>query len=187
MLFDFKAYIEELRENPEKKEVVEKYEKIIWTIDWDTKDQIWYKEYVNKFKTIKYLVPEELKEDFDWDLLMQLVASSLSSDWFLSQEEWKEIVEFTISVQSGDQVVVKKVSELWGFQISRLYEIYIEEQMNLQILMMEDEKEKNAIESQREAKEHRWTIVLENLEKEKLLKIEKVEKEEKLSDLMGQL
>jgi hypothetical protein len=53
--------------------------------------------------------------------------------------------------------------------------------------MMEDEKEKNAIESQREAKEHRWTIVLENLEKEKLLKIEKVEKEEKLSDLMGQL
>jgi hypothetical protein len=29
MLFDFKAYIEELRENPEKKEVVEKYEKII--------------------------------------------------------------------------------------------------------------------------------------------------------------
>jgi len=27
MLFDFQSYIEELRENPEKKEIIEKYEK----------------------------------------------------------------------------------------------------------------------------------------------------------------
>lgn len=202
MLFDFKAFIEELRENPEKKEVVEKYEKLLWPIEGDTKDQIWFKEYSCEFETVEYLVPEELQEDFDWKLLMQLVASSLSSDWFLSyrsEKEWEDKdldaakitenqkPEFTISVQSGDQVVVKKVSELWGFQISRLYEIYIEEQMNLQVLMMEDEKEKDAIISQREAKKNRWTLVIENLKKEKLEQIEKEEKEEKLDDLMSQL
>lgn len=192
MLFNFTSYIDELRENPEKKEVIEKYEKLLWPIKWDIKDQVWYKEYVSTFRILDYLVPEELKEDFDWELLMQLVASSLSSDWFLDQkdDEWSDAdskPEFTISVQSWDQVVVKKVSELWWFQISRLYEIYIEEQMNLQVLMVEDEKEKNAIESQREAKQHRWIIVLENLQKSKLEKIEKVEKAEKLDDLLSKL
>lgn len=187
MLFDFQSYIEELRENPEKKEIIEKYEKFFGTIEWDIKDQIWYKEYVYKFQFIQYLVPEELKEDFDWDLLMQLVASSLSSEWFLDFVEWSENPEFTISVQSWDQVVVKKVSELWGFQILRLYEIYLEEQMNLQILIAEDEKERDAIMQQRDSKFNRWGIVLENLQKNKLEAADKAEREWKLSDLMSQL
>jgi len=92
-----------------------------------------------------------------------------------------------ISVQSGDQVVVKKISELWGFQILRLYEIYIEEQMNLQILMAEDEKEKEAIVSQREYKFNRWKLVMDNLERETLQKEETKEKDEKLTNLMDQL
>jgi len=29
MLFDFQAFIEELKENPEKKQIVEKYEKLV--------------------------------------------------------------------------------------------------------------------------------------------------------------
>lgn len=187
MLFDFKSYIEELRENAEKKEVVEKYEKLFWPIQWEIQDQIWFKEYVSRFRSLEYLVPEELKEDFDWVLLMQLVASSLSSEWFLNVDEWKELPEFTISVQSWDQVVIKKVSELWGFQILRLYEIYLEEQMNLQILMAEDEKEKEAIESQREAKFNRWELLLGTFQKDKEEIVEKAEKESKLNDLMNQL
>lgn len=187
MLFDFKSYIEELRENAEKKEVVEKYEKLFGPIQGEIQDQIWFKEYVSRFRTLEYLVPEELKEDFDWVLLMQLVASSLSSEWFLNVDEWKELPEFTISVQSWDQVVIKKVSELWGFQILRLYEIYLEEQMNLQILMAEDEKEKEAIESQREAKFNRWELLLQTFQKDKEEVAEKAEKESKLNDLMNQL
>jgi len=141
MLFDFISYIDELRENAEKKEVVEKYEKLFWPLNWNITDQIWYKEYVNKFKYTEYIVPEELKEDFDWVILMQLVASSLSSEGFLNIDEWKENPEFTISVQSWDQVVIKKVSELCWFQIDRLFEIYIKEQMNIKIIMDEDPKE----------------------------------------------
>jgi len=193
MLFNFQTFVQELRENPEKKEVVEKYEKYFWTIEGDLKDQIWYKEYTGTFPTLSYKVPDELDDDFDRDLLMQLVASSFSSDGLLDfdkdedKKDEETLPEFIIFVQSGDQVVVKKISELRGFQILRLYEIYAEEQMNLQILIAEDEKEKEAILAQRDSRKHRWNLVLENLEKEKLQKIDQVEREGKLDDLMGKL
>jgi len=187
MLFDFLSFVEELKENPEKKEIVEKYEKFYGPIETDIPEQIRYKEYVNTFPFIQYKVPEELKNDFDWELLMKLVGSSLSSEWSFDNQAEGELPDFVISVQSGDQVVVKKISELWGFQILRLYEIYIEEQMNLQILMAEDEKEKEAIVSQREYKFNRWKLVMDNLERETLQKEETKEKDEKLTNLMDQL
>ena len=39
--------------------------------------------------------------------------------------------------------LVKKLSELWSFQILRLYEIYIEEQMKLFSLLKEEEEEES--------------------------------------------
>ena len=83
--------------------------------------------------------------------------------------------------------MVKKVEELWSFQVLRLYEIYIEEQMNLQILMKEDEKEKAAIVGQRQARLQRWKLVLDSLDKEELEKQAATEKEDKLNDLYSQL
>lgn len=73
MLFDFQAFVEELREKPEKKQIVEKYEKLFGAIQGDIKDQIWYTEYLTKFEPLPYEIPEELKDDFDRDLLEQLV------------------------------------------------------------------------------------------------------------------
>jgi hypothetical protein len=180
-------FVQELRENPEKKEVVEKYEKFFWDISGDITEQLWYKEYCTKFASLKYLVPDELAKDFDRDILMILVASSFSSDGLLEVIEGKEFPEFVISVQSGDQIVVKKVSELRGFQVLRLYEIYCEEQMNLQILIAEDENEKNAILAQRDARMHRWQLVVDNMEGDKVRKVTAVEQESKMNDLMNQL
>ena len=152
-------------------------------------DQIWYKEYVSKFTALSYRVPDELDKDFNRNLLMQLVAASFSSDGLIDHidDEENPLPEFVISVQSGDQVVVKKISELRWFQILRLYEIYAEEQMNLQILIAEDEKEKEAILAQRDSRANRRKLVLENLEKDQLSKVDKAEREEKLDDLMWKL
>ena len=187
MLFNFQTFIADLRENQEKKEVVEKFEKHFGLISWEAKDQNRYTEYTSTFKSVPYKVPEELKDDFDRAFLMELVSSSFSSDGLVESIEGEELPDFVISVQSGDQVVVKKVSELRWFQILRLYEIYIEEQMNLQVLIAEDEKEKEAIVAQRDSRAHRWNIVLDNMDKEILTKQDKVEREGKLDDLMGQL
>ena len=187
MIFDFQAYLMEMRDKAEKKETVEKYEKIYWTISGDIKDQIRYTEYVSTFAPMPYLIPEELKEDFDRELLIQLVAASFSSDGMLEEVADKWQPDFVIAVQSWEQHVVKKVSELRGFQILRLYEIYIEEQMNLQILIAEDEKEKEAILAQRESRQNRWKLISEQAENKVLKAQAEVEKTEKLDDLYSQL
>ncbi len=187
MLFDFQSYVAELREKDEKKETVEKYEKLFGPVQGDLKDQTWYKDYVSQFAAMPCLVPEEIKDDFDRDLLMQLVAASFSSDGVFDDQNEKDQPDFVISVQSNDQVVVKKVSELWGFQILRLFEIYVEEQMNLQILIEEDEKEKEAILAQREARLNRWKLVVSQEENHAASQKAEAEKEEKLGDLYNQL
>lgn len=191
MLFNFQTFVQELRDNTDKKEVVEKYEKFFGALEGELKDQKRYKEYVASFPSLAYKVPEELQADFDWELLMQLVGASFSSDGLIDtdkdNEDEQALPEFVISVQSGDQVVVKKISELRWFQILRLYEIYAEEQMNLQVLIAEDEKEKDAIIAQRDSRAKRRWLVLENLEKERLQKIDQEERADKLDDLMWQL
>jgi len=187
MLFDFQAFIEELREKPEKKQIVEKYEKLFGSIQWNIKDQIWYTEYLLKFAPTEYKAPEELKSDFDWELLLQLVAGSFSSDYEIKKTEDKKDKDLFIAVKSGEQSVVKTVSELRSFQILRLYEIYIEEQMNLHALKAEDENEKNAIDSERELRIKKWNAVVETMDREEVGKKAKKEQASKMEDLMWKL
>lgn len=187
MLFDFQAFVEELREKPEKKQIVEKYESLFGPIQWDIKDQIWYTEYLSKFEALPYETPEELKTDFDRDLLEQLVIGSFSSDYEFKKEEKKEEKELYIAVKSWDQSVVKTVSELRSFQILRLYEIYIEEQMNLHALKAEDENEKNTIDQEREMRLKRWEAVIQTIDRDELSQKAKKEQSGKMEDLMGKL
>lgn len=188
MLFDFPAFIEELREKEDKKEIVEKYEKYFWKIQWDIKDQVRYKDYLSKFPFQSYLTPEDLDDDFDWDILEKLVIGSFSSDYELKQDkdEWWELY---IAVKSWDQSIVKTVSELWSFQILRLYEIYIEEQMNLQILMNEEdeENEKEALISERQVRLKKWNAVLDTLNRSQEAEAAKKDQEAALWDLMWKL
>ena len=187
MLFDFIAFIGELRENPEKKEIVEKYEQAVWPIAWWLKEQIRYKDYLNNFSPRKYLVPDELQSDFDRDLLQQLVLWSFSSDYELKASEWQELPELYIAVKSWDQSIVKKVSELWSFQIQRLYEIYVEEQINLEILRQGSEDEKNAIEQERLMRQKRRQAILDTLWMAQEAEEAKKQQEATLGDLMWKL
>ena len=187
MLFDFPAFIEELREKEDKKEIIEKYEKHFWKIQGDIKDQIWFTDYLSKFWYQSYVTPEDLENDFDWDILQKLVIGSFSSDYELKQQHEDEWLELYIAVKSWDQSIVKTVSELWSFQIIRLYEIYIEEQMNLQILMNEEENEKTALISEREVRIKKWNAVLDTLNRSQEAEDAKREQEATVGDLMWKL
>ena len=187
MLFDFQAFVEELREKPEKKQIVEKYETLFGPIQGDIKDQIRYTEYLSRFQPLPYETPEEIKNDFDRDLLEQLVAGSFSSDYELKTEANKADKELYIAVKSGEQSVVKTVSELRSFQILRLYEIYIEEQMNLHSLKSEDENEKNTIDQEREMRIKRRDAVIQTIDREEVAGKAKEEQANKMEDLMGKL
>lgn len=187
MLFDFQAFVEELREKPEKKQIVEKYESLFGPIQGDIKDQMRYTEYLSNFEALPYEIPEELKNDFDRDLLEQLVVGSFSSDYEIKKEEKKEEKELYIAVKSWDQSVVKTVSELRSFQILRLYEIYIEEQMNLHALKAEDENEKNTIDQEREMRLKRREAVRQTIDRDELSQKAKTEQAGKMEDLLGKL
>ena len=69
----------------------------------------------------------------------------------------------------------------------RLYEIYIEEQMNLQILKKEDESEQWAIDSEREMRLKKRNAVRDTMGREQMAKEVKADQEEKLWDLLGKL
>jgi hypothetical protein len=62
----------------------------------------------------------------------------------------------------------------------RLYEIYIEEQINLHSLKHEDENEKNAIEQERNMRIKRWEAVLDTMDRDVEAKETKEEQEKDL-------
>jgi len=190
-MFDFKNFIENLKENPEKKDIVEKYSKVVEPIPEKFEDTIIYKEYLSKFNT-EWVVdnlklPEFIDDDFDWDLLLRLIIGSFSSTYVLEYLPEEKKYELVINVSAWDKHVAKKLSELWWFQIARMYEIYVEEQMNLEILSHESENEKEIVLAQRQSNLDKWKLVLDNLEAEKMKEQAEKEKEQKLNDLMSQL
>lgn len=187
-LFDFNALLEELRnhENAEKKEVIEKFEKNFGPIAWTVQDQNWYTDYVSKFDPIEYAIPFASKEDFDWKLLCQLAAASFSSEVALDRNE-EDAIEYVISVENAGQTIAKKVSELFGYQIDRLFKIYCEEQMNLQNHIHENEQEKAEILAQREYKLRQWKLRLDHLNSKKEVEQENKDRGDKLGSLMDQL
>lgn len=165
-LFDFKLFVDELRNNSEKREIIEKYEEKVESLYGieDVRDTLFYKEYLSQYNLPKDLnfvlrVPEELYYDYDWDLLLRLTLASFSSSYTLSlTEQWKQMpvyeieIMLQITVKNGSEEATKKLDELWSFQILRLFEIYLEEQMNLATIKKEEEEEEyEAIESERRA------------------------------------
>ena len=122
-------------------------------------------------------------------ILEKLVIGSFSSDYELKQNDKEEWWELYIAVKSWDQSIVKTVSELWSFQILRLYEIYIEEQMNLQILMNEEDEEwdREALISERQVRIKKWNAVIDTMNRWREAEAAKKEQEATLWDLMWQL
>ena len=88
--------------------------------------------------------------------MFRLVFGSLSSEYSLDIiDDWKENPEvvptlrLSIIVSSGQQEITKQLDELWSFQILRLFEIYVLEQLDLAILKKEDEDNEEGIEDER--------------------------------------
>ena len=163
MLFDLQTLRRNMLDNPEKSEIITGYEKDVEPIAGkeEIQDLLFYKDYVAEFQPIIYRVPPELTDDFDWGLLLQLGAASFSTEVELQRCEDTDaegvgLIDLRWVVTSGEQTVTKTMLELWGFQIIRLYDIFVEEQLNLARLMAESEREKAAILAQREACVEKW-------------------------------
>lgn len=161
-IIDFQEHIEMLRGDDEKKSIVEEYTKY-HPNDFQEgngiREQIWYKEYVSKFKPVGITLPLSSKDDFDWPLFVQLVAGSLSS---ICEFGYGELLpNMKITVETNNNPITKTVADLYGFQVFKLFQIYIEEQMGLQNHIENSKGERQEIEIQRAYKLKKWNYMIE--------------------------
>ena len=166
-MFDYQCFLDELRqhENPEKQAVVLRRD--LWSQALTIVEEPFFREYLSHFSPIAYHTPEELEGDYDFNLLLILVAASFSSSYELLYDE-NEQPELLITVSSADQSVTKQIFELWSFQILKLFHIYLEEIINIHSLLVEDEFEAKAIQAERDEKVVNYKSKLYKLKLEKI-------------------
>ena len=188
-LFNFQRFVEKLRENDEKHDIIETFEKNFGSLkDKDYTDLPFYKNYLAKFEIDvelkkKVELPEDLVDDFDYDLLLKLVVGSFYSDYQFILEDDTDSVELLISVKYGGQSVTKRLGELWSFQILRLFEIYMEEQLNLANLMEESEEDEECVCMERNMRSELFKKELARLEEYRNSKESQMEHTEELNQL----
>lgn len=156
-LFNFADFIKEERENPEKRQAIEDFEKNYGPIEGkNVEDLPFYTEFLSRYdikgglKGLALEYPMFLEDDFDYDLLQRLVFNSLSSEYELKVNDDGISYKLLIYVKSGNEKIMKSLDELWSFQIERLFEIYLEEAINRYNLCAESEIEAKAVHAEME-------------------------------------
>jgi hypothetical protein len=178
MFFDFPTFIEQWRNIEQKKELVERYEQLIEPIPNNFKATKIYKEYLSKFKTINYTTPYELTNyTIDWELLMQLIAGSFSSECAISASNNtlpdlvitvhsfysynEELPDGNLITKKEPMVTQKKIAELLIFQVYKLFEIYIGESIGMEICTLENKEVNTAIQFERSVRLNRWNDMID--------------------------
>ena len=160
IVFDYDSFFKNMKKNPiipQKRETALKYELLFGSQEGQTvQDQPFYKDYLSKF-LIPFQVAIPNEGNHDWGLLLKLIFGSFTSEYILTlEEEWKNnpivipMVQLTITAHLGDQSVSRNLDEMFNIQICRLFEILVDEQINMAILRQDENGGEAAIDSQRE-------------------------------------
>lgn len=162
VLFNFQEIVAELRERAAKKKEKDgedaDCQKVLDAITKETEfeDLSFYKEYLSGFDIEHDLegfelcydpCVEEYKEDLP--MFLRLVAASFSSTYDLDYDSETDKVVVTISVVLGEESKTTKLQDLWSFQIFQLFEVYVEEQCNLEGIRLQGDDEGRVVEEER--------------------------------------
>lgn len=154
-LFQFDSFIKEALESEKNHDSIVNYGKVYESLeDTALEDTTFFKDYLSKFDISCFEIkpPEDLEDDFDYELLVRLIVASFSSDYVLSLDEtWKDnpnvsadpITNVSVFVKTDSGKQHKDLQELWSFQILRLFEIYLIEQIGLATLYAEEKEEED--------------------------------------------
>ena len=133
-----------------------------------------YKEYLVKFEVDPGLkkrlrVPEGVLTESDVVLFLRLAVASFSSTYVFEHLDKIDKERFKITCENDDTSITKKLDELWGFQIYRLFEIYMEEQMRLATEIKKSEFQAESIMKERAIRLKIYHNNLDDLKKERAL------------------
>lgn len=161
--FNYSRLIASLRSRSKRGNAINVYEEVVGPLcQVPITEEIWYKELVKPFRAFDAFVkPEEFENEFNWGLLAQLAACSISCEVGFNYQEGK--VHMIIHVHNSNRTVVKSLDELWFFQVSRLHQIFIEEQINLCRLSYENEQERRAIHQLKKVMIDKWNYRIEEI------------------------
>jgi len=161
-LFKYDDFVRESLESEKSREEFLKYSKNFGDMKgMPLEETDFYKNYLSKFDIsgINVVCPDDCEKDFDYDLLTRLIIGSFSSDYELRLDDrWKEsphgdpLVSICIYVKTTEGNRQKLLHNLWTFQVFRLFEIYLKEQVEIGNLMVEekgDEEDLNLIGEER--------------------------------------
>lgn len=163
-LFDFEEVINFIRRKNEKEDGKDALLKLIEDIPAGSsiEDLPLYRDYLARFDVEHAfdgieLMPPDIGTKADLDLLQRFICASFSSTYDLTYYEERQKYIMAINVTSknkdGEEVsITKTLDELWSFQLYRLYEIYLEEMLALEVDRNEDDDYKECIDDEREAK-----------------------------------
>lgn len=157
IVFDYDVFFKKMKNDPAKRETALRYELLFGSQDGLTvQDQLFYKDYLSKF-LMPFQVAIPFKGDVDWGLLLSLIFGSFYTEYSMTlEEEWKQnpevapMIDLAITVYYEGEGVCKKLDELFDLQILRLFEIYVDEQINTAIIRQEEGGGQESIDSQRE-------------------------------------
>ena len=126
-------------------------------------DLPFYKNYLGKFDLkealgdFRLVTPPECQDslnDADYDLLLRFIFGSLSNTYQLQFDETEKTVEVSICAEAHGQQLTRKLQDLSFFQIGRMLEIYLQEQLGYDNIFftneeredLDEEREKHLVE-----------------------------------------
>lgn len=146
MEFDYGEYFKELKNDPDKREVALRYERVFGSQENLTiEDQEFYKNYLSWFSfPFPIAIPKDCPNDYDWGLIIRFIFGSFSTDYaFILDEDWKKRPKGlpTIHLAINASTESKMLDELFDLQVLNILKAYLFEQMKISLVMEEEPDE----------------------------------------------
>lgn len=146
MEFDYGEYFKELKNDPDKREVALRYERVFGSQENLTiEDQEFYKNYLSWFLfPFPIAIPKDCPNDYDWGLIIRFIFGSFSTDYaFILDEDWKKRPKGlpTIHLAINASTESKMLDELFDLQVLNILKTYLFEQMKISLVMEEEPDE----------------------------------------------
>lgn len=123
-----------------------------------TREFPFYRDYVSKFSTdIPFSRPlGDWSTTYDWELLIQLIAASFASKATIHIEGMNLVPQVVIAVSPENHIIKTLLSTQPLFKLETLFNIYMAEQLNLELIAASDNKEKQGIKQIQIEKLNAW-------------------------------
>ena len=149
-LFEYNNVVQHYADEPEKMACIRRYEEMYGiNRGSNIEEHPFYKDYLTLFTPhFELIAPKTFAvSPQEWNVMTRLVVSSLSSSYsFILDDEWKRCpmgkphAHLCISVGTAERHITRLMDELFASQIKRLFEIYVNEQIEMHMLEHEEEQ-----------------------------------------------